>query len=299
MEWITGMQRAIDYIEAHLTEKIDYEQAAQECFSSVFHFQRIFSIFFGYTLGEYIRCRRLSLAGTELAAGKGKVIDIAAKYGYESPDSFAKAFRRFHGITPSQACGNGTMLKSFSRLSINISMEGGYFMNYRIEEKAEQIYTGFKHQFQGTPDTLGQQDEKFILKTRVNQLLLQALARDLDTTYNILTNYTTNTFDYYIAFSLSPSVRANLSNIIGSDLAACFEHITVPSGQYLVCETDKCLFPTDQLEDLRRKAVSQWLPSSGYILDDRPEVHITHWFIKNPAENATRYCEVWLPIYKK
>lgn len=79
-------------------------------------------------------------------------------------------------------------------------------MNYRIEEKAVQIYTGFKYQFQGTPDTLGQQDEKFILKTRVNQLLLQALARDLDTTYNILTNYTTNTFDYCIAFSLSPLV---------------------------------------------------------------------------------------------
>lgn len=121
MDWITGIQNAINYVEDHLTEEIAYEAVARESFSSSYHFQRVFSILSGYTLGEYIRCRRLSLAGMELATGKDKVIDIAAKYGYESPDSFAKAFQKFHGITPSQARGNGAMLKNFSRLSLNIS----------------------------------------------------------------------------------------------------------------------------------------------------------------------------------
>ena len=135
MNWIVGMQRAINYIEEHLTEDVDFESVAKESFSSVYHFQRVFSLLCGYTLGEYIRLRRLSLAGTELAGGKARVIDVALKYGYDSPDSFAKAFQKFHGITPSEARIDGKVLKSFSRLSIKISLEGGSAMNYRIEEK--------------------------------------------------------------------------------------------------------------------------------------------------------------------
>ena len=90
MDWITGMQKAIDYIEENLTEDINYEKIAEKSYSSSYHFQRVFSILCGYTLGEYIRLRRLSLAGAELAGGKGKVIDVALKYGYDSPDSFSE-----------------------------------------------------------------------------------------------------------------------------------------------------------------------------------------------------------------
>ena len=100
MDWITGIQTALDYIEAHIDDDLDYDRIAKESFSSPFHFQRIFSILCGYTLGEYIRNRRLSIAGTRLATSKEKVIDIALRYGYDSPDSFAKAFQKFHGITP-------------------------------------------------------------------------------------------------------------------------------------------------------------------------------------------------------
>lgn len=125
MDWICGIQNAINYIENHLTDEIDYEEVAKQSFSSGYHFQRIFGILCGYTLGEYIRLRRLSLAGAELANEKAKVIDVAMKYGYDSPDSFAKAFQKFHGITPSEARRNGQMLKSFSRLSIQIILKGG------------------------------------------------------------------------------------------------------------------------------------------------------------------------------
>ena len=99
MDWITGIQNAINYIEDHITEELDYERIAKESFSSSFHFQRVFSILCGYTLGEYIRNRRLTLAGAELANTREKVIDVAYKYGYESPESFTKAFQKFHGIT--------------------------------------------------------------------------------------------------------------------------------------------------------------------------------------------------------
>ena len=116
MDWISGMQKAIDYMEEHLTEEISMEAVAAQSFSSSYHFQRVFTILCGFSVGEYLRNRRLSLAGTELATTDQKVIDIALKYGYESPDSFAKAFHRFHGILPSQARERQQQMKSFSRL---------------------------------------------------------------------------------------------------------------------------------------------------------------------------------------
>ena len=178
MDWIIGLQRAIDYIEDNLTATIDYDAVAAQSFSSGYHFQRVFSILCGFTIGEYIRNRRLSLAGAELATGNAKVIDVALKYGYESPDSFAKAFQKFHGILPSQARSKKAVLKSFSRVSIKITMEGGHVMNYRIEEKPEMILTGYKKRFSGTPAERSEQECDFYVTTRVNQFILQGLAKD-------------------------------------------------------------------------------------------------------------------------
>lgn len=135
MDWITGLQNAIDYIEDNLTDELDYTEIANRAFSSTFHFQRVFGILCGYSLGEYIRNRRLTLAGSELASSNIKVIDVALKYGYDSPESFGRAFTRFHAITPSQAKTDGVKLKSFSRLSVKLILDGGNIMNYRIEKK--------------------------------------------------------------------------------------------------------------------------------------------------------------------
>lgn len=135
MDWITGIQRAVDYVEEHLTEPIDFEKVAGCAYSSSFHFQRVFGVLCGFTLGEYIRARRLTLAGGELAGSSEKVIDIAMKYGYDTPESFSRAFTRFHGITPSQARGSSAALKSFSRLSVKLTLSGGTIMDYRIETR--------------------------------------------------------------------------------------------------------------------------------------------------------------------
>lgn len=301
MDWITGIQNAINYIEDHLTENIDYEQAARESFSSSYHFQRVFSILCGYTLGEYIRNRRLSLAGTELAAGKEKVIDIAAKYGYESPDSFAKAFQKFHGITPSQARGKGLELKSFSRLSLKITLEGGSIMNYRIENKPEIILTGFKKRFVGSPENMKHQDHEFACATRLNQYILEGLAHDCDTSYTVLTNFSPDGYDFYYAAKLCEASRRDMVEEIGEEFASRFEHIPIPAGQYLVCETERCQYPVDQIDDLRRQAVTEWLPSMGYELSGAPEVNVIHWYWQegNETLNSSRYCELWLPITKK
>lgn len=135
MDWITGIQKAIDYIEDHITEELHYDQISKRAYSSSYHFQRIFGLLCGYTLGEYIRGRRLTLAGSELVSSNVKVIDIAYKYGYESPESFTRAFTKFHGISPSQAKTCHHQLKSFSKLVVKLTLEGGTIMNYRIEKK--------------------------------------------------------------------------------------------------------------------------------------------------------------------
>nr|MDD6335237.1 AraC family transcriptional regulator [bacterium] len=134
MDWITGIQRALDYTEAHLTEEIDYAAVAKQACSSTFHFQRIFGMLCGFSLGDYIRMRRLSLAADELQRTNAKVIDIAFKYGYDTPESFSRAFTRFHGITPTEARHGGNV-KSFSRLSVKLILSGGNTMDYRIEKK--------------------------------------------------------------------------------------------------------------------------------------------------------------------
>ena len=134
MDWITGLQRAIDYVEDHIADAVDYEEAAKRAYSSNFHFQRVFNTICGYSLGDYIRYRRLSLAAAELINTHEKVIDVALKYGYENPESFSRAFTKFHGAAPSQV-KNGANIKSFSRLSVKLILSGGTTMNYRIENK--------------------------------------------------------------------------------------------------------------------------------------------------------------------
>ena len=134
MNWIQGIQRAIDYVEAHITEEIDFEEVAKQAYSSSFHFQRVFGILCVFSLGEYSRMRRLSLAGEELSRGNAKIIDAALKYGYDTPESFSRAFARFHGITPSEA-RHGGKVKIFTPLSVKLTFTGGSKMDYRIEKR--------------------------------------------------------------------------------------------------------------------------------------------------------------------
>ena len=300
MDWITGIQKAINYIENNITEELDYEAIAKESFSSSFHFQRVFSILCGYTLGEYIRNRRLSLAGTELARGKEKVIDVAYKYGYDTPESFAKAFQKFHGITPSQARSSGANLKSFSRLSIKISLEGGSIMNYRIEDKPAMMLTGYKRRFSGEPNNKKDQDHYFACENRVLQYILEGMSREHENTYQVLTNFDSEGYDFYFAYQLPSWILEDFDEDLG-EMAKKFEHLQIPAGQYLVCETERCEYPTSLQDELRRKAVSEWLPTSGYELRQAPEIGVIHWFWEegNDKVNHSRYCELWIPIEKR
>jgi len=302
MDWITGIQNAIDYIEDNITEEIDYDKVAAQSFSSSYHFQRVFSILCGFTVGEYIRCRRLSLAGSELASGNLKIIDAALKYGYESPDGFARAFQKFHGITPSAARQNGSCLKSYSRLVLKISLEGGSVMDYRMEERPEMVLTGYKQRFTGVPFGADRerQEENLFVTTRGKQWLLRGAAGDCGRDICVVTNITEDGYDFYYAQELDAYERDNMYNydITGIDNMESmgFENLTVPKNTYVVFTTEESIRPISEYCDIRKRIVSEWLPSSGYQFADAPEVVIYHW--KSGEERTKRYIEVCMPIEK-
>lgn len=299
MDWIAGIQNAINYIEDHLTEELNYEEIAKRSYSSSFHFQRVFSILCGYTLGEYIRNRRLTLAGLELAQKREKVIDVAYKYGYDSPESFAKAFQKFHGISPSQARRGGQM-KFFPPMSIKILLEGGSVMNYRIEEKDAFTLVAYKRHFTGDPNDKKDQDHNFACETRLEQAILEGLSREHERIFNVLTNFDPEGYDFYYGYQFPNWALADLEDL-PKDIIGRFEKIEIPAGKYLVCETERTQWPCDLQDELRRQAVSQWLPSSGFELRNAPEIMLIHWFWEEGNEklNNSRYSELWLPIEKR
>ena len=144
-----GIERAISYIERNIREDMEIGDVAAVAYLSPFYFQRIFHSICGLTIGEYIRFRRLTLAAEELASGDRRVIDVAMKYGYDSPDSFSRAFTKFHGTSPSAAKIKGATLKSLPPLKINLAQKGNFIMEYRIVEKAAFTIVGFSKRFSG------------------------------------------------------------------------------------------------------------------------------------------------------
>ena len=144
---VDGIQNALEYVEENLTQELSIKEIAEKAYVSEFYFQRIFGALCGFSVGEYIRNRRLAMAAQELAAAKIKVIDAAIKYGYDSPDSFARAFTKFYGVTPSAAREKGAKLRDFAPLHISISLTGGTMMEYKIVEKAAFTLMGRLRKF--------------------------------------------------------------------------------------------------------------------------------------------------------
>ena len=302
MDWINRIQKSIDYIEEHLTDEIKYEEIAKQCFSSSFHFQRVFSIICGYTVGEYIRNRRLALAAKELLNENKRVIDIALKYGYENPDSFSRAFAKFHGINPSEVSKRSTGIKSFCPLKIKVLMEGEKFVNYRIEEKSKMILVGYKKRFKGVPfgEQRVRQEENMFVTTRAKQWLLRGASSDYYTDYCVVKNIEDNGYDFYIANELNDWTRAYMYNqdVTGVDFMnrMKFEEIIVPKQKYVVFETTRSSHPIEEYVNIRQNLVTDWMPSSGFQFVQGPELTLLHW--RPTIDKNNRFVEIWIPIEK-
>lgn len=144
MDWLSSLRGAIDYMEEHLLEPVSPEDIGRAVNLSPFYLQKGFQIVTGHSMGEYMRCRRLYLAALDLLAGEEKVIGIAYKYCYQTPESFAKAFSRFHGFPPSQVKQQRGRIKIFLPLKITITIQGGHNVDYKIEKMDSFKVIGFE-----------------------------------------------------------------------------------------------------------------------------------------------------------
>lgn len=289
MEWLTGIQNAIDYVEEHLTENIDCDEVAKKAACSNFYFQRIFGILCGISLGDYIRSRRLTLAGNELRATDTKVIDIALKYGYESPESFTRAFSKFHGITPSEAKKDGVKLKSFSRISVKIILSGGSVMNYKIVEKEafDVIEKVESHSIEDNankksiPDFWTRSHQNGTVKTLLN------LTEDKTFIFGICYgNLTENAeiFDYSIAAAYS-----------GDDaVPEGFRRNTVPARTWAVFECKGAM--PDAIQNMWHKIVSEFFPTSSYKPTYEMDIEA---YSEGNMSDVDYYSEIWIPVVKK
>ncbi len=268
--WIDGFQESIEYIEQHLSGELDIDVISAKAALSPFYYQRIFGALCGMTVGEYIRARRMTLAAQELSGTEEKVIDIALKYGYDSPDSFAKAFQRFHGITPSQARESGAPLRSFAPLHIKITMEGGNMLDYRIVEKAPFTIVGMKKRF--NTDTSYQEVPKFWGEWMKDMKGLKGM-------FGVCLDSNGKEFDYWI-----------------SDLYEPWKDIPDGCGTYLIPGSlwaeFICKGPLpDALQKVNTQIWSEWLPSlSGYELAGNYSIEVYMPPAENPADTISYIC---------
>ena len=289
MDWITGIQNAINYIEEHLTEEINYDKVAEEAACSSFYFQRIFGILCDISLGEYIRNRRLTLAGNELNASDKKVIDIALKYGYESPESFTRAFSKFHGITPSEAKKNGSKLKSFSRLSVKITLSGGSMMDYKIVEKEafEIIEKVEAHSIEN--DVNAKSIPDFWTKSHNDGTVKTLLENTTDRTFIFGVCYGNNsdcakTFDYSIGAVYNPKTAVPKG----------FRKNIIPARTWAIFECKGAM--PKAMQDMWHKITSEFFPTSGY--QPTYEMDIEAYTEGDMGESDYR-SEIWIPVVKK
>ncbi len=277
MNWIEGIQSAVSYIEENITEDLKIEDIAAKAYVSAFHFQRIFNVLCGYTVAEYIRNRRLTLAGIELSGGDIKVIDAAVKYGYDSPDSFTRAFTRFHGITPSAAKEKGANLKSFAPMHIKFSLEGGYTMEYKIVEKAAFTVMGRSRRFNS--DTSYAEIPKFWqehMQDGGNKIVCGM--------YGICIDSDGKNFDYLIADNYIP----------WNEVPDGYVTRAIPAGTWAVFPCRGAL--PKALQDVNTKIWSEWMPNcKDYTLSGSYNIEMYTPLAANPDDN---YSEIWIPIKK-
>ena len=284
MNWVKIIEDAIEYIEGNITEELTVGRIAEEVNTSAFYFQRGFSMLCGYTVGEYVRMRRLSLAGEELLSSDVKVIDLAVKYGYDSPDSFTKAFTRFHGSTPTDVRRGGAMLKSFAPLHIKLTLDGGSTMEYRIEKKPAFTVMGVSKNF-------SYENANAEIPQFWNEVFMQAAERPVLGMYGVCFDeeMAGNEFRYMIADDYVKE-QAEAKKL---DVHEIKEH----TWAVFPCRGAMPL----PLQEVNRKIFSEWLPASNYEIAEgyNIEYYSNPEDFTNGMQDAEYYAEVWIPVKEK
>lgn len=257
MDWLQRMNNAMNYIENHLQDKMDYEKVAQCACCSVYHFQRVFSFMTDLSLNEYVRRRKMTLAAFELQNNDIKIIDLALKYGYDSPESFSRAFNMLHGVTPTLARKSGINIKAFPRISFQITIKGVSEMNYKIvQREGFQVY-GIERYFNNDDCGIKIPDfwTEIIRNGEYDKLLKSA---NFPVSLNAVCGYK-DTKDTYFPYMIC-CVKTPLSDTDG------YTVIDVPASTWAVFvnEPHSIEETSKQTQLLNSRVFTEWFPTSNY-----------------------------------
>lgn len=288
MDWISGFQRSIDYIEENLSEELSAAEIARQMNVSAFYYQKIFAIVCGFSVGEYIRGRRLSKAGSELVSTDEKIIDIALKYGYDTPEGFTRAFTKFHGSPPS-AVRKGAPIRSFARLSVTIQMKGGETMDYKIEKseafkvlEKREVHSVSENQNNATIPDFWDRAHKDGTITK-----LLAAASDKTSVFGICyanPHKEESTFDYSIAVKFDGS----------SPVPEGFTVNEIPARTWAVFPCTGAM--PKAIQELWHRICTEFFPSSSYEPTYEMDIEV---YSDGDMTSDDYRCEIRVPVMAK
>ncbi|MFH8569368.1 GyrI-like domain-containing protein [Streptomyces sp. NPDC017993] len=279
------LNQAMEHIECHLDQRIEVADLAAIAVTSEYHFRRLFSALAGIPLSEYIRRRRLTVAGAEVLAGNRTLLEVAVRYGYASGEGFARAFRLMHGVGPGEARRSGGSLQSQPRLTFRLTVEGSSSMRYRVEEKDEFRVVGRKARVPLVHEGVNPAIATFIrglgqeTLERIESLSDQEPEGIVSVSDQLDESRAEGTeLDYYHGVVTRAAVPEDM------------ESLTVPAGMWAVFESSGP-FP-QALQYLWRDVFTQWFPSNPYRSRPGPEILRT----RLTADGAQAEAQLWIPV---
>ncbi len=289
MDSLERMNQALAYIEATLTDEIDFHEVERLALCSEYHFRRLFSFLAGITLSDYIRRRRLTLAAFDLQHSDARIIDLALRYGYRSPDSFTRAFYSVHGVTPTEARNTGQPLKAYPRMTFQLTIDGGEEMHYRIEDKAAFAIVGIMKRvpliYEGVNPEIAamwaslDMDTITTLKALSNVEPLGLLSASTNFSEGRLDG---GELDHYIGVATTNKAPDQLARL------------EVPASTWAVFESVGP-FP-ETLQNIWGRIYAEWFPASGYEQVQGLEIL---WNADKDVTSPTFRSEIWIPVSKR
>jgi len=285
MEWLKQLSQAIDYIENNLADDISYEEAAKIACCSTYYFQRMFSYVAGIPLSDYIRRRRMTKAAFELQVSESKVMDIGSRYGYVSPTSFNRAFQNVHGVAPTIARMEGTLLNAYPRISFSINVTGSESMRYRVETKKSIRIVGVRIALQENQEQNFKIVPTFWDTTLKSNLVPEIYKLTNQNPHGILgvTVYQNPEENYYyIAVSTDKVVPEKLIEYI------------IPEATWVIFECDGHFL--DSIQTIFKRFLTEWLPFSGYAYAELPDIEV---YPISDSKLLGGHSEVWIAVKKE
>ena len=286
MEWLKKISQAIVYIERNLTGDISYDEAAKIACCSTYYFQRMFSYVAGIPLSEYIRRRRMTAAAFELQTSDIKVMDVGLKYGYKSPTAFNRAFQSVHGVSPTVARVQGTLLNAYPPISFSILVTGGENMSYRIETKEAIRIVGVKTALQEDME----QNQK-IVPVFWDKMLGSTLFSEIceltnkDSCNVFLVSQPIQIHKIFIITLLLPTDKPVPDGMV---------EFEIPAATWVIFECNGHF--KESVQTIFKRFLTEWLPVSGYEYAQLPDIEV---YPVSNNDSKSGHAEVWIAIKKE